>query len=273
MSNLHQQKAQQFTRELLAGLGYLHTHGIMHGYLNVRSTYLTSGPSPSPKLSSFGLSLVGLHDDKIPREWRPPADILESNATDIWQLGVVVVQMFLGVDMPQDYESPETLRDRADLSDSMVVFLDKVFAGKKGGSSCFDLGLTELMRTNAPVLHTHMTPRLEKRSSSGHQSPFWRSRHNSSNIPEANSETFYSKNFSELHRLGKGGFGEVVKVVSKTDQGSYAVKKIPVRGSDMDNALREVSLLKQVNHPYVVRYMFAWHEEDVSSAIQASAIP
>lgn len=266
---LPQAKAQQFTRELLEGLQYLHGSGIVHGYLNLRSIYLTSGPNPSPKLACFSyLGLIGVEDDTLPNKWRAPAEILKSKAADIWQLGAVVAQMFFGIATPDEYDSPKLLRARPDISDAMLVFLDKVFAAKKTGN-CFDLLRTELLRTDEPVLRANLGSRVENQSTT----PRPRSRHNSSNIPEPTGSSHYQKAFREIRQLGKGGFGVVAEVVAKTDGSRYAVKKIQVRGSQLDDALRETSLISRVNHPYVVQYKTSWVGEGEKSSAVVSMTP
>ncbi|KKY20641.1 putative protein kinase [Diplodia seriata] len=73
---------------------------------------------------------------------------------------------------------------------------------------------------------------------------------------------------SELGRLGRGGYGEVVKARNKLDGGVYAIKKIKQNtASALSDVLSEVMLLSKMNHPYVVRYYSAWPENELGSAI------
>ena len=68
----------------------------------------------------------------------------------------------------------------------------------------------------------------------------------------------YAHDFVEEGRLGKGGFGEVVKARQKLDGQIYAIKKITQKSSaQLDDVLKEARLLSQLNHPSVVReYLF-----------------
>ncbi|RJE22601.1 protein kinase Gcn2 [Aspergillus sclerotialis] len=73
----------------------------------------------------------------------------------------------------------------------------------------------------------------------------------------------YNQDFDEATRLGKGGFGQVVKARNKLDGRFYAIKKISQRSAAaLKDTLSEIMLLSRLNHPYVVRYYTAWLEED-----------
>ncbi|KAK5007835.1 hypothetical protein LTR28_004776, partial [Elasticomyces elasticus] len=72
----------------------------------------------------------------------------------------------------------------------------------------------------------------------------------------------YVADFIEVGRLGKGGFGEVVKARNKLDGGIYAIKKIRQSTAALSEVLSEVVLLHRLNHPHVVRYYSAWLEKD-----------
>ena len=75
----------------------------------------------------------------------------------------------------------------------------------------------------------------------------------------------YKKDFEELGRLGKGGFGSVFKVRQRLDDREYAVKKVRLsRGMDErenQRLMREVKIIAQLSsHPNIVRYYGTWIE-------------
>lgn len=273
---LHLTRAKSFSIELLEALEYLHRHGLAHGMITCKSISITSTPTLSPKLAEFGYGLL-LTDKQstAPSKWQPPEGRPENTAsrrrTDIWDLGVTLMQMFLGLQVVSDYHSPQILLGKMDLSDAFDDFNRKLFtADHKKRPSAFDLLPSEFLRTDIPVIDEPLQvsdKRSAIRSSSGVASPAkHRSRLNSSNMMEPISR--YTADFTEVGRLGKGGFGEVVKARNKLDGGIYAVKKIKQAPQLLDQVISEVMLLNRLNHPYVVRYFSTWLETDMSGAIE-----
>lgn len=66
----------------------------------------------------------------------------------------------------------------------------------------------------------------------------------------------------ELHeKLGEGAFSTVYRVLRKSDQQVYALKKVrfgPLKGKERENAINEVRILASVNHPNVIGYKEAF---------------
>ena len=74
----------------------------------------------------------------------------------------------------------------------------------------------------------------------------------------------YSNEFNEISLLGKGGFGQVWKVLNRLDGVEYAVKKVLLQKPiDFDKITREVKLLARLSHQNVVRYFTSWIEHGV----------
>jgi eukaryotic translation initiation factor 2-alpha kinase 4 len=161
---------------------------------------------------------------------------------DVWSLGVVAMQMFLGLNVVEDHPSPQIMLSRLDVSDPFDDFARKVFTvDSKKRPTPFELLPAEFLRTDASIMDDQLSTRakMHRMSSSGVISPYKRrSRHNSSNVMESMSR--YAADFTELGRLGKGGFGEVVKARNKLDGSVYAVKKIKQAPQLLDQVLSEV---------------------------------
>ncbi|RVX66842.1 hypothetical protein B0A52_09572 [Exophiala mesophila] len=82
----------------------------------------------------------------------------------------------------------------------------------------------------------------------------------------------YESSFQQIRFLGRGGFGAVYHTHNLFDQKDYAVKKIPLsprlsrryRESghrELENILREVQALAQLEHSNIVRYHATWIED------------
>ncbi len=69
-------------------------------------------------------------------------------------------------------------------------------------------------------------------------------------------KTFLSKSYTGLGKLGKGTYGSVYKAQKTNTNEIIAIKKIKL---DVDSegipstALREISILKKMTHPNIVR--------------------
>ncbi len=69
--------------------------------------------------------------------------------------------------------------------------------------------------------------------------------------------------FAFISKIGKGGFGEVMKVKNLLDGQVYAIKKIKLSQANKlstKKLMREVKLLSRLNHENVVRYYTSWIE-------------
>ncbi|SMR60025.1 unnamed protein product [Zymoseptoria tritici ST99CH_3D1] len=280
-SRLHPSKARQFTIELLEATQFLHTSGMTHGKIRTRTVYLTSHPTLSVKLAAFGYAkLLGEHRHDIPIKWESPevhsTALAPQKRCDVWDLGIVVVQMFLGISTLEEHQSPSVMMSALNLSEPFADLLNKFFAPNTARLlSPFDIQASEFFRTECTVLddasEVLSSPGRTRKPSSGLDGTIARRlRHNSSNVVEPMSR--YLSDFDELGRLGRGGFGEVVKARNKIDGAVYAVKKVKQAPQLLDQVLSEVMLLNRLNHPYVVRYYSTWLENNTATTIQEDAV-
>lgn len=274
LGSLHVATARRFSIELLEALDYLHRNSVAHGNLDTKRVVMVGN---LPKLADFGYSRMLQDDTELSLKWRAAGDDGLSDTaqrkSDIWRFGVIASQMFLGVSIVVEFGSPQLMLGGLDLSDTFDDFMRKIFTvDARKRPSAFDLLPAEFLRKDGSVMddaplttaHAHRT--MQANGSAGFQSPAKRrSRHNSSNVIETMSR--YANDFTEMGRLGKGGFGEVVKARNKLDGGIYAIKKIKQAPQLLDQVISEVMLLNRLNHPYVVRYFSTWVEENASGAV------
>ncbi|XP_041969530.1 eIF-2-alpha kinase GCN2 [Aricia agestis] len=81
--------------------------------------------------------------------------------------------------------------------------------------------------------------------------------------------------FEVLMWLGKGAFGDVLKVKNKLDGGFYAIKHVKLNPKSVElnkKITREVKLLSRLNHENVVRYYNAWIETSTASDVEESNV-
>ncbi|KAI4482571.1 hypothetical protein M0804_008424 [Polistes exclamans] len=82
-------------------------------------------------------------------------------------------------------------------------------------------------------------------------------------LPTLGGQSRIRNEFEILKWLGKGAYGDVLKVKNKLDRGVYAIKRIelnPKKRQLNRKITREVKLLSRVNHENVVRYYNSWIE-------------
>ncbi|KAI1214998.1 serine/threonine-protein kinase gcn2 [Annulohypoxylon truncatum] len=274
-------KVRSWTADLLNALGHLHSHGITHQDIHPGNVLLfreTTG-DVIPKLSDIAyereLYRICRRSQKNASAnsarstyWLPPEIAGSSRPqftqkTDIWDLGVVFLQMIFGLDVFQKYQSPAILMDSLSLSRPLHELVARFFKlDPKKRPRAFELSSSEFLATDAPVI-VDDTPSVFSRSQSlsslTHAFPTRLRRDSSTRGPTSSR---YKEDFVEEARLGKGGFGEVVKARKKLDGQIYAIKKISQRSqSSLTEILKEVRLLSQLSHPAVVRYYNTWLEE------------
>jgi translation initiation factor 2-alpha kinase 4 len=271
-------KVRSWTADLLEALGFLHGHGIVHQDIHPGNILLCREPSGDivPKLAdvSFQRELHNLctrvqtlTTTRAAKSayWFPPeiAGVSKpqyTQKTDVWDFGIVFLQMIFGLDVVHKYHSPSSLMDSLSLSNSLEELVSKFFKpDPKKRPRAFELTSSEFLATDAPVL-------VEDESAIGGsfvsmpQSLPQRLRHDSFNRGTISSR--YQEDFVEEARLGKGGFGEVVRARKKLDGQNYAIKKITQKSqATLSEILKEVRLLSQLSHPAVVRYFNTWLEE------------
>jgi NIMA (never in mitosis gene a)-related kinase len=73
------------------------------------------------------------------------------------------------------------------------------------------------------------------------------------------------KEFELLNKIGEGAYSQVFKVLRKSDQTVYALKKVymtKLKPKEKGNALNEIRILASVSHPNVISYKEAFFDND-----------
>ncbi|KAF2106787.1 kinase-like protein [Lophiotrema nucula] len=278
-------KVRSWTIELLEALDFYHRNGVIHKRIQPNNILLrkSSTGSISIKLAdAFQDSLYNLKDLSRGEQhfttsrsafWvaaELAQDARKTRKTDVWDLGVVFMQMLFGLDVPHKYNSPKDLSDALGCSEPLQEIMRKFFKpDPKKRPSAFDLIPCEFLRDEVPIYEQPPTPLRSRMSSTS--LPVGRLRRESSS-GFGISYSRYASDWVEAGRLGKGGYGEVVKARNKVDGRIYAIKKIKQKSaSALTEVLSEVMLLSRLNHPCVVRYYTAWPEEESAGFSETDA--
>ncbi|KAF2637752.1 kinase-like protein [Massarina eburnea CBS 473.64] len=274
-------KVRSWTVDLLEALDFYHRSGIVHKRVHPYNVLLqkSSTGGMAVKLADAGFqdTLHKLSDNREDQAfnsrsafWIPPElahDARKTRKTDVWDLGVVFLQMLFGLDVPEKYYSPKDLSDARGCSEPLQEILRKFFKpDSKKRPSAFDLIPCEFLREDVPVYEETPTPARSRHSSVSF--PGYRL-HRESSAGNGPAYSRYASDWVEQGRLGKGGYGEVVKARNKVDNRIYAIKKIKQKSAAaLTEVLSEVMLLSRLNHQCVVRYYTAWPEDDMGGTFE-----
>lgn len=282
-----------WSMQLLEALEFYHSSGIAHAKVHVGNILLEEAETGNTivKLSD-GVFQHDLHSmmnhssvnylGAESLQWSPPE--VNSNphhkpivASDIWDLGVALLQMIFGLTVQSQHNSPNALLVSRDMSRSLEDFFEQMFITDfKNRMSAFELKMFEFLRTEESVFREphslHLTMENLAKNHLGSMAVHPRR----DSIPKPLNYSRYLNDFVEIGRLGRGGFGEVVKARHKLENRAYAIKKIKQDSATaLTRVLSEIVMLSLLNHPNVVRYFTAWTETEGShqpgSALSSSS--
>lgn len=236
--------------QILEGLEALHKNGLRHRFLSPDTVAI------SHRKETDETSVVLKH----PGYFQTVCDLLQDNRlnsrkeitskADIWQFGILVVQILGGGMLGGD---PLTFVKSRRWPESLKSFLCAIFLSDPSKRpSALDLLTAQFLRDNEDFLLGES------------------SREVIINGQQHGQLSRYAQDFDEIVSLGHGGFGQVVKARNKLDGRVYAVKKVRANQKTLSHILQEVVLLSRLNHKYVVRYYTVWLEYNVEDTAPPS---
>lgn len=186
--------------------------------------------------------------------WKPPK---RTSKTCIWDLGVIIMQMAIGKDVKEMYTSPTNVLDGCDFESSSERLMEEMFQPNPSSRpTAFELTRKEFFYEEREAMFRNHSPNLPS-------TPNRRRRYS-----DKLGNSRYHNEWEEFEKIGKGGFGKVVRARLKLDGQFYAVKQIDSSSTKMlEDILGEVSLLARLSHPYIVRYYTAWYETERSERV------
>ncbi|KAF1983446.1 Serine/threonine-protein kinase [Aulographum hederae CBS 113979] len=270
--------------DLLAALDFYYKNGVVHKRIHANNILISRSSTSNTTTIKLGdgcfqerlydLRQLGSSTAKTfpfcPSNWGAPElsidkDKRKTSKTDVWELGVVFLQMLFGLGVMEKYESPLNVPEALQLSSSLEDMLRRLFkSDPKKRPTAFDLRPEEFLRSEGPILSRPESTLLSRRSSTSFSLAVDRRLRRESTNGMEGGFSRYASDWVQMERLGKGGYGEVVKARNKLDGRLYAIKKIKQSSAAaLSGVLSEVMLLSQLNSPWVVRYYAAWPEEDL----------
>ena len=281
VGTLNVNNVRSWTVQLLEATDFLHRHRVIHKAIHPGNVMLWVLPQQNAtvvKLADFAYQhhMHALNDRATTMltaaksaYWLAPEHAqsdsqLRNVKGDIWDLAVVLLQMVFGLEVLQKYPSPSAVMAGLDLSTSLEDLLRRMFAPEaRKRPTAFELLPSEFLRNDDPLI-VHPSSPIDSRNTSNF---FELSRHTKDRRESVAFATGklsrYASDFVEAGRLGRGGFGEVVKARNKIDGRFYAIKRISHKSAAaLTGILSEVMLLSRLNSPFIVRYYNAWEEFD-----------
>ena len=269
--SLQGSRIMTWTTQLLGALAYYdalgHAHPAVH--LNNILIFRADDGRTSVKLSDgYGTdlrSLVmqersarGIKEPSFPSGWKAPelnqAIPARTEKTCLWDLGVVIMQMISGKNVISDFTSPSDYLASSGLTDYLYTMLRKMCAlDQNQRSNAYDLISEDfLLRGDGSLFMSALFSGAPPRYFAGRRASV-----------TDRSVSQWKSEWEELGKLGKGGFGEVVKARNRLDTTIKAVKKIQCKSDDdMSALLREIKVLSGLDSPRIVRYFSSWVEFD-----------
>ncbi|KDR70022.1 hypothetical protein GALMADRAFT_255390 [Galerina marginata CBS 339.88] len=285
--SLREDRASDYIAQILTALNAIHINNLVHKGINTRCVGLTSSDNPSqPKIiklckASFHTRLTDLHrsnpfgphtpalpeEPKLTDGWLSrdvsESSLLYTRQRDIHDVGIVLLQMLLGLDVCERWTDPATAINNSSISLSLgrqiMMMLEPP---KKNSVTCASL-LTDLNG----IMQSPVTTRGFSFAANDPKTPiplqfgspeapdYFRL------TPKAKHMSRWKEDWEELELLGKGAFGSVVKARNKIDSRIYAVKKVRLKTMQSnDKIFREVNALSRLSHRNIVRYYTTWVE-------------
>lgn len=269
--------------QLLEALEFYHSNGIAHAKVHVGNILLEVAETGNTivKLSD-GVYQHDLHSMKNHStanysgaeslNWTAPEVISNAHhkpiaASDIWDLGVALLQMIFGLSVQTRHKSPNNLLVSRDMSRSLEEFFGQMFITDiKKRKSAFNLKMFEFLRTEDSVFREPNPPHFATENIRISRSGSMTVHPRRDSLAKPLNYSRYLNDFVEIGRLGRGGYGEVVQARHKLENRVYAIKKIKQDSATaLARVLGEIIMLSLLNHPNIVRYFTAWTETDGSN--------
>ncbi|XP_043791915.1 eIF-2-alpha kinase GCN2 isoform X2 [Apis laboriosa] len=253
---------------ILSALRYLHENNVVHKDLRDTSIYIDS--TGMVRLSDYSLNkrLSDIYQTCALVKSEPDFPSIQGRGgkkADIYRFGILMFSLLNGIIVSGDKIDPTTII-QPDLQDFLLKCL---INDERKRWSAEQLLQHSFIKT--PLAHALSPPKISRKDEQEIHEPEEPDTDIRQYVPPLGSHSRITNEFEILEWLGRGAFGDVLKVKNKLDGGIYAIKRIELNPKNKQlnkKITREVKLLSRMNHENVVRYYNSW----IESAIITDAV-
>uniref|UniRef100_A0A915JC39 Protein kinase domain-containing protein n=1 Tax=Romanomermis culicivorax TaxID=13658 RepID=A0A915JC39_ROMCU len=266
------------SRDILSALEYLHSKGVLHKEIDLDcifdcgAKFLLSDFSVRKRMK--GLCHFFKNDCKFGADYDEKVSSSRnfygmgkiSQKLDVFLLGVSLTALASG----QSIEDNDVFKIPNTLPSSFKNFIRKMVAfNEENRWTASQLLKHSFLRNQAELDADYMRPDQIENIENEEGELQTMETNAFLSLPLNLQSNRLENEFDILKFLGRGGFGDVVKVRNKLDNGIYAIKRIvlqPNNKTEIRKITREVKLLSRLNHENVVRYYNSWIERASTKA-------
>ncbi|KAK0438425.1 kinase-like domain-containing protein [Armillaria borealis] len=290
--SLREDRVSDYIAQILSGLNAIHVCDLVHRGISATSIGLVSGNCPSQskliKLTKVGYHtrLLDLHrsnafgyvnppeERAMPEAWlskdaKNESLLLYTHQRDIHAVGVVLLQMLLGLDVTERYSDVHTALRSSTMPPALQQHaMNMLVPPKKSHTTCLTL-LAGLAETSL-----HRTRPSLSISMSEPKTPMYAAVSGSPEFDYFRGAMFrqasrWKEDWEELELLEPSDLSS--KLANRIDNRVYAVKKVRLRTLRSDTKIfREVNALSRLSHRFIVRYYTTWVETAEPTSTAAS---
>ncbi|KAK0199520.1 kinase-like domain-containing protein [Desarmillaria ectypa] len=291
--SLREDRVSDYVAQILSGLNAIHVCDLVHRGVSATSIGLVSGSCPSRskliKISKVGYytRLLDLHRSNAFGYVNPPEErimpeawlskdakneslLLYTRQRDIHAVGVVLLQMLLGLDVTERFADVHTALQSSTIPPSLQRHaMNMLIPPKKSHITCLTL-LADLAESSLHRTHRSLSISMSEPKTPMHASVSGSPEFDYFRGPTFRQASRWKEDWEELELLARA-FGSVVKARNRIDNRVYAVKKVRLRTLQSDTKIfREVNALSRLNHRFIVRYYTTWVETAEPTSTAAS---
>ncbi|XP_076173712.1 eukaryotic translation initiation factor 2 alpha kinase Gcn2 isoform X2 [Ptiloglossa arizonensis] len=245
---------------ILSALKFLHENNVVHKDLRDTSIYIdrTGTVKVSDYLLNKRLSdIYKTYTTVKPEQEFPSVQGRGGKKADIYRFGALMFSLLNGVIVFGNKIDPKVIT-QPDLQDFLLKCLHNDERKRYSAEE-----LLEHTFIKEPLARALSPPKIPRRDEQKHCEPEETDTDIRQYVPPLSGHSRITNEFEVLEWLGKGAFGDVLKVKNKLDGGIYAIKRIELNPKNKQlnrKITREVKLLSRMNHENVVRYYNSWIE-------------